>query len=363
LNLKQPILGIVAVFIVMTFSLGLISLFDFPTFRDWVAYGLLSIIPMEIVIGVTWGTKHPGFAARRPQPLQGILFVLVTAVVGAVVGIVHFFTVGGGIGPPTPMLSHAMIVSVVIAFWFAIMFGGWPFSSIKNPVAAGLTLLSACYVVNYLLFRVFYDYAFMADAPVYVASLDPGGMFNALSALVFYVTALSIMFLVLHFDLWPLTLSAGLMKQPVLGVVWTAIALALAGLVFYIGTDVMGMDVMQFLITVPIPFIFGSIVMLNMLQASVFRKLEQPIRGVASAVAAAVTGSVLARLYGVLAPVVTGELASGPPVYDLEIWLASALLSVTFPFLVFSADFFKMWPLQKAQSPLRTAKSPLQKAE
>ena len=30
-----------------------------------------------------------------------------------------------------------------------------------------------------------------------------------------------------------------------------------------------------------------------------------------------------------------------------EIWLASALLSVTFPFLVFYSEFFNFWPLKK----------------
>ena len=50
-------------------------------------------------------------------------------------------------------------------------------------------------------------------------------------ALVFYVTALAGMFLMLHFDLWPLTKSPAVMKQPVLGVVWMLVALAGAALV------------------------------------------------------------------------------------------------------------------------------------
>ena len=55
-------------------------------------------------------------------------------------------------------------------------------------------------------------------------------------------------------------------------------------------------------------------------------------------------------MYGALAPVVTGTLNSGPPPYDFEIWLASALLSVTFPFLIFYAEFFKFWPLTASKS-------------
>jgi len=155
------------------------------------------------------------------------------------------------------------------------------------------------------------------------------------------------MFLVLNFDLWPLTRSPRVMKQPVLGLVWTAIALVLAGIAFYVGVTLIGMDVVAFLVSVPVPFIFGTIVVLNMLQGSLFAKLPQPTKGVLNVLAVVVIGTGLSRIYGALAPTVTGSLKSGPPAYDFEIWLASALLSVTFPFLIFYAEFFKMWPLKK----------------
>jgi uncharacterized membrane protein AbrB (regulator of aidB expression) len=104
------------------------------------------------------------------------------------------------------------------------------------------------------------------------------------------------------------------------------------------------------LVTVPIPFIFGTIFVLNMLQGSLFAKLTQPLKGVLNTVAAAVLGSLFGLLYRELTPVVTGKLDAGPPAYQSEIWLASALLSVTFPFLVAYADFFTMWPLQRAKA-------------
>ena len=70
LGLRQPLLGIVATIIVMAVSLGLISLFDFPTFAGWVSYGLMCLIPMQIVVGVTWGTNRPNFAAKQRQPYR-----------------------------------------------------------------------------------------------------------------------------------------------------------------------------------------------------------------------------------------------------------------------------------------------------
>lgn len=345
--LQQPALGLVASALVIAISLGFVALFPAARFLGSVTYCLLCIIPMEIVIGVTWGCNQPGFAAKRTQPVKGALLALLAGIAGVAVVGAYFFTVGGGVRPISPMLMMCTITSVVITFWAAIMWGGWPFTTlIKNPVAAGLAMLAACYVVNYLLFRLFFSYEFMRGAPVYIPSLDPHGLFNANLALVFYITAIGIMFLMLHFDLWPLTKFAGVMTQPMLGLVWTAICLALGGILFYAGVVAMAMDPLQFMVRVPIPFIFGTIVVLNMLQGSLFAKAAQPLKGILSAVVAGVIGTGLALLYGGLAPALSGQLAPGPPGNDFERWLASALLGVTFPFLIFYAEFFQFWPLR-----------------
>jgi hypothetical protein len=247
-------------------------------------------------------------------------------------------------------LAMCTIVSVIITFWLAIMWGGWPFTAyIKSPIAAGLVLLVACYLINYLLFRIFFNYGFMEGAPVYKASLDPHGLFNAWSALVFYVTAIAVMFLMLCFDLWPLTKSPAIMKQPALGIVWTIIALVVGEIAFYIGVNVMGMQPAAFMVRVPIPFIFGTIIVLNMLQGSLFAKQTQPMKGILNTLAVIVIGNGLAFMYSALAPMITGTVNPGPPSFDYEIWLASALLAVTFPFLIFYAEFFKMWPLKRAE--------------
>jgi len=350
--MKQPALGVVASVLVMAIALAFTSLFSFPTFRDWVSYFTICFIPMEIVVGITWATNYPAFAASRPQPLKGLLLVLVAVVTGAIVALVHFSTVGGGVAPPTPMLAQCMIISVLSTFWLAVMWGGWPFTRlIKNPVAAGLAVLVGAYAINYLIFQVFFNYSFLQGAPFYKPSLDPQGLFNGWNALVFYLTAIGVLFLSLNFDLWPFTTSPAVMQQPVLGIVWTLVALVIGGAVYYIGVVAMGMDVVAFMVKVPIPFIFGTIIVGNMLQGSLFAKLAQPWKGVLNAISSAVIGSVLAMIYGALAPLVTGTVNPGPPTYDFEIWLASALLGITFPFLIFYAEFFKMWPLVKAENP------------
>jgi hypothetical protein len=346
LGLRQPFLGIVATLFVIIVSLTLISLFDFPTFAGWVSYALMCVIPAQIVIGVTWGTNLPGFAANQYQPIKGILLTITAALIGLFVVPTLLATSGGNVTPPTPMLMHATITSVVVTFWAAIVFGGWPFKVIiKNELAAGLAMLAACYAVNYVFFRIFFDYAFMQGAPVYVASLDPRGLFSALNALVFEVSFLIGLFMVAAFDVWPLYKFPSLMKQPVLGIVWTALALAIGGFAFWIGVGILKLDVMAFLVTAPVPYIFGTIVVLNMFQNSLFQNLTQPLKGLANVIAVIAIGSALAQVYRALAPTISGSLHAGPPTYDLEIWTASALLAVTFPFLIFFAEFFRFWPL------------------
>src|SRR6187399_347846 len=292
MNGRQPATGIAATIPVIGLSLAFVHLFSFPIFASWVAFYMQCAIPMQIIVGITWGCKVPGFAANQSQPMKGLLLTMITVLGGIIASVFLLAIPGGNVTPPTPMLMHCTIVSVAITFWLSIMWGGWPFRLlIRNPVTSGIVQLVASYVLTYGLFRIFFNYDFMRDAPVYLASLDPHGLFNAWSALVVIVTALSVMFLMLHFDLWPLTRWPILMKQPVLGLVWTAVALIVAAAAFCIGINVLGMDTVQFLVTVPIPFIFGTIVMLNMLEGSLFAKRKQPMKGLLSAVAAALIGT------------------------------------------------------------------------
>ena len=345
--MTQPLLGVVATAIVLAVSLAFLALFDFATFVGWVSFYLLAVVPLQIVVAVVWGATLP-FAARLEQPAKGLALLLVTAVGAAVITPIVLQLVGEGVSPPGPIPSQYAVVVVPTTFFMAIAFGGWPFTALaKRTIAAGLLLLVASYAVTYALFRLFFNYEFLQGAPVYLQSA-PHGLFNGVAALVFYVTMLGGMFLMLHFDLWPFTLSAGLMKQPVLGLVWTTVAAVLAVLVMWITTDMLALDPMYVLTRITAPFIFGTIIVLNMLQGSLFHHLRQPLKGVANAVAAVVIGGLLAHLYGRVDRMLVGvELPSGAPGYEYELWLVNALLSVTFPFLIFHAAYFAYWPLAR----------------
>jgi hypothetical protein len=348
--MTQPLLGASATAIVIAVSLAFLALFDFPTFVGWVAFYMLALIPMQIVVVVLWAA-NPAFVSRLRQPAKGIALLLLTALVAAAVTPLALQAVGEGVAPPGPIPSQYAVIVVPTTFFMAIVFGGWPFSVVtKNSIVTGLLVLLSAYAVTYVIFRVFFSYEFLRAAPVYLQSA-PDGLFNGVMALVFYVTALAAMFLMLHFDLWPLTSSPAFMKQPVLGLIWTIISIGIGAVVMLVSTRSFGLDPMYVLTRITAPFIFGTIIVLNMLQNSLFARMRQPAKGVANASAAAIIGVGLAQIYGRVDRLLVGvELPSGAPGYEYELWLVNALLSVTFPFLIFYAAYFGFWPLAPASS-------------
>ena len=107
---KQPVLGIAAAILVMVASLAFISLFEFPIFASWVAFLMICLIPMQIVVGVTWGANQPAFAAGQKQPLKGMLLTALTIVAGAIVAPAYLSLAGGNITPPGPPPTIQQVV-------------------------------------------------------------------------------------------------------------------------------------------------------------------------------------------------------------------------------------------------------------
>ena len=357
--MAQPVLGLIASAIVMVISLGYISLFDFGTFVGWVSFFALCFIPFSVMTGVIWG-GNPPFVAGMKQPAKGLVLLALTLAVGAVVSQVVFRTIGAGQGAPGPQLAFFSICVIVTTFFWTIAFGGWPLTAMtKNPVAGGLLTWAGCYVVGYVIFRTFCNFDFLQGAPIYVAASDPHGLFNGWNVVTFYMVALLVLFVILNFDLWPFTSSPAVMKQPTLGIVLVGTSLVVGYAIYYVAVYSMGMDVVQTLLRVSIAPIFGTILMLNMMQNSLYAKLAQPARGVANIVTATIIGTILMAVYQMVEPSVTAPIPAGPPGYELEVWTANAMLSVTFPFLVIYAAYLKVWPLARPLAAAAPAKEPV----
>lgn len=349
--MKQPSLGIVATLIAIALSFVLIRAMGPDLFMGWASFALMCALPFTIVVGAFWKGEEPKAIAGLRQPLRGIAFLVVAAVVAAIVAVTHLYARGAGISPPVPMAVMTIISSVVVAFFMATVLGGWPFSLIKNRLVGGIALLIAIYVVNALIFQILMNFEFAAGAPFYRDALEPGGAFMAWDVVTMMVTALAVMFLFLNFDLWPLTRLKSLGSGPLFGLVWGLCCFALGWVIFTVGTAVSPLPSPTFLVWVPIPFLFGSIIMLQMLGGSVFAKLTQPVKGVASAITSAVLGILLALGYAALMPLLSAAFPAGPQGdFAAEVWLANSLLAMTFPLLAFFGDYFQLWPLAPSAS-------------
>jgi hypothetical protein len=53
-------------------------------------------------------------------------------------------------------------------------------------------------------------------------------------------------------------------------------------------------------------------------------------------------------IYEVAASVIAPGMKAGAPSYELELWLATSMLGVTFPVIVVFCDAFEFWPLRRA---------------
>jgi hypothetical protein len=344
---RQPGVGLLGTAIVSIVSLIIISLLDFKTFTGPVAFVIMTIVPAQLLIGMIWHGEHPKFAAGEKQPVKGFYFLGFSVVAGALLGIAMVVGIGGGMWPPTPMLAMYEIFSVIVAFWVFGIWQAWPVTAIvKQPFVAGIIALILNYLIAYGIFCLCYDFSFMAGAPVYVEAQDPKGLFNAWHVQVFGISTIAALLLLVNFEMWPFTRSPALMQQPVFGIVLSLFCVLVGGGSYYLFVHVMNMDVADYMVRIAITFIFGTIIVQNMLQGSLFASNPQPLKGMLATAHAALLGFIMFTIFEIAAPSLSGEMTSGPPTYQFEIWMASALLGITFPLLIVAVDFFGLWPMK-----------------
>ena len=343
--MKQPLLGLTALLLVIIISLGIISLFEEATFSTWVAFLFMCCVPAQIVFALVWHCSIPAAAGNMGQPGRGITFTVLTAALGMIIAVLTYYLVGKGHGI-TPMLLMYTILTVVVTFWFAVLWQCWPVTLFtNNPLVVGASVLLVAYLGAYIVFVTLFDFSFLQGAPVYFPDADPGGMFMAWTPMSFAVTTVAMILTLVLFDFWPV---AGISRPGVKVFAATAVVVLLAAAVYYLGVCLAGMDKVRYMSLVPVSYIFGIFLPLSLMQGSLFPELKQPFKGLALTVFCAVTAVILQQLYLFLGPVVSGPLAAGPEGhYQEELWLASALLGLTFPVLVVVTDYFGFWPLKK----------------
>lgn len=350
---SQPILGIVASVLVVSASLWISVSLSPETMLTWISLILVAMVPMQMVIGLAWGSQHPAAIVAMPTLARGVAFSLLMATVGALVAYISYATVGGGISPPTPFVNMFLILAVPMTLMLIIPFQRWPFTALlgDRPVAIGFALLVVAYGLAWVLYQLLFDFSFLQQAPFYQAALDPHGKFTAWLPLTASLGGVVAILCLVLLDFWPLPLLAQALpawgRQPLFGIAASVFIALIVAALWYVFIISQGMDVVAFMVQVCVSMIFGIFIVLVMFEGAPFVRLPQPWRGLVLISAAAFLAVALHALYRVIAVNRFG-LPGGAPGYALELWLATSLLAITFPLMVTFASFFNFWPLRRS---------------
>ena len=344
--------GMLGVLLVLAISAAITAGFtevkDTSFYLNWVGTFFMCGTPFQIMMAVVWGHKVPVFVDKLAQPMKGIVLTGLFALAGAIITPILFFTVGQGV--MSPILIHYVIQSVGVSLLVMIVFGCWPINKLTtNTIVLGLGTLVYCYLLNYILFKLFYNYSFMAGAPFYTESLNPGGLFNGITALTFAVTAVAMVMVLIMFEMWPVAKIVKSGKQPLFGMVGMALLLFISAIIYYLFVGVIGMEPMDFMVRGPVCIIFGAFLVDNMMQFQLFSTMKQPLKGFAKLLLCLIGAFVMYRLYEWALPLFVGsELPAGPATgYAKEAWIGTAMLGVTFPVINIISGAFDFWPIKR----------------
>lgn len=343
--------GTLATVFVVLCAFALSLPFRPETYITWVAFAWMTAVPAQIVVGLQWHFGHPARIARLQQPFKGFGFLGLTAAAMPFAAAFLYFLPGAGAGP-TPMLIMATIMSVVATFWIVVVWRCWPLSVvIKSPVALGISAWLLAYALGYFIFRVFFNFGFAASAPFYTLAADPGGLLNAWTALVYFVTTSALIVSARLFDLWPIPALYGARHPAVFGVYASVYVLILSAALMIVFTKVLNWDLVDYMVRVPVSLIFGVLIVSNMMHFQLFRNSLQPKKGLLLLGLTVAVAIGMQSLYRGIAPFLAGApLPDGGPHYERELWVATALLGVTFPLIIVVSGYFDFWPLLRTNN-------------
>lgn len=339
--ITQPRTGTVATLALSLLSIGICALFTPEQFGSWVTLILVSMVPSQIILTLFLGGELPGSSNDIKQPFKGSLLMLLTLVTGGITYCVIQFLNEGLLNLPTPFSIMQAILTVVVALWMVIVFQGWPASLIRNPFISAFVLLLSVLLVSYCVFQLLFNFSVFQAAPFYSSSLDPVGLLSAWHALALATTSVAVILVFVMLDFWPFSVFK---TSPLINA--AAIAL-LSSAVWAIAVYVVKADPVRYMVAGPISMIFGEFILLIMLQTAPFQQMPQPKKGSLLTLIALALCLSLFPIYESVAVGLFPELVAGAPAYGVELWIASAMLAVTFPIFVLYAEMFQFWPFQQ----------------
>src|SRR6266404_44807 len=346
-SIVQPWRGVIGLVAIVALSNLLISRFNQQQFTTWVSFIWIACVPAQIVIGFLWKPAgFPGWIAKLPQPAKGACYTALATGIGLVAASAIFAIIGLVVTPPRPPVVMYSILTVILTFWFVIVWQFWPASIwTRAPAALGAGCFVFAYGIGFGLFRAFFNFDFLQGSGLYVESMNPHGLFSAWAAISFGVLTIAVLFAFVMLDFWPL--SSDLTRQPMRGTKISLSIIAVAASIFEMVIGQFRLDVVKFLSYESVPFIFGSLVVIQIFEDRPLGSLRQPWKGLCRVAMCGAVGCFLNLGYLRLARWYVGALIGGPPAYAAEIWISSALLAVTFPLIVIACEFLEFWPLKR----------------
>ncbi len=338
--------GLSAAALVIVLALIVVALLDPATFGGWVAVVGLSSIAVETALAQALASGGLPRVAALSRPTRGTLLLGVTVVLGLLVTLVLRWVVAAGWGIDFPGLAMYCIVAVVAALWLFPVCGGWPFTLLPGRLTPAIAGFAAVHVLAFAAYRLLFDLTpFGLPTGPGLRSV-PHGAFFAWDVLVFLVTAISGLFLA------PV-LRLGGPSGPARALPGTLACLAWGAVLYGVGVGVFGMDPVGFMVAVPVPVLFGGLIVVVLTRGGFYPGQPQGrwANGLATLATIIVMGTALVWVFrGVLA-LTHPELAWGAPRYGGEIWIANATLAFTFGLLSVVSDFYDLWPVTRSPQP------------
>lgn len=343
-------LGIVSTLLCIIIALIICAQFSIDTFNSWVGFIVTAMIPSQIILALVWNSNYPTWLTKYNQPVKGLILFLLMVVMGLIAAVVSLVVIGDLVTPPTPIVIMFTILSVVITMWLVVVWQCWPLALVtNNPAIIGLGTLALTYLITFLLFNGLFNFSFLSEASFYTKAADPSGLFNAWSILSFFLTTVAIIDALILMDFWPmawLKKRITMFEKPfAFGMLNTVFILLCAYCIYHIFVTHLNMDVFEYTVEIIVSFIFGEFIMLVMMQTAPFTRFKQPYKGGCLLISCGVLAMCMFWLYRTLSVYIVGPVISGGPSYDLELWIATAMLSITFPLLIIFGEFLEFNPL------------------
>lgn len=323
--------------LILALSIAIIAALPAGFFNQWAGYLSISAIPAMVALNLF--VRGSAFPVPADQPRTGLGLIAVSVIAGAVGAPAALVLFQGSLGPPSIVTTMFVIFGVVTMMWLSLVFGGWPFKrGARGGWGVGAAVWVAAYALAVPLFFTLFDFSAFG-----VGGRAPTGLFPAWPLIVFCITTLGVIFAFILFEKMPLVLPSS--GQPLHGLATGALVLVISALVMVAGVWGLGMGVVDFMVRVPISFMFGMFMIFDTTHGQILGSLKQPLRGAVLTILCMAVGVGLYYFYGLVMGVLAPGLASGAPAYTQELWLANSMLSITFPVILIHMHFFDGWPI------------------